>query len=67
MHGRTDIPSLLLKKDEKKINRLELLEDEESYENEDYYQLNNLSDETDCDENIDNDHTIFPMWDPHNV
>ena len=23
--------------------------------------------ETDCDENRNNDHTIFPMWDPHDV
>ena len=60
-NGPQDILSSLSRKDEKRINRLELLDDEESYENEDYYQRNNLSDETDCDENIDNDRTIFPI------
>ena len=54
-NGPQDILSSLSKKDEKKINRLELLDNEESYKNEDYYQGNNLSDETDCDENIDNE------------
>ena len=48
-YGPQGILSSLLKKDKKEINRLELLDDEESDENEDYYQPNNLSDETDCD------------------
>ena len=66
-NGPQDTRSWLLKKDEKKRNRLELLDYGELDENEDLYQPWNLSDETDCDENIDNDHITFPMWDPHDI
>ena len=66
-NGPQDILFSVLKEDEKKRNRLELLDYGESGENEDLYQPYNLSDETDCDENIDNDHIMFPMWDPHDI